>query len=127
MYPSCSVRDLFSGVPVDLPPELKQRPYCTEIAELALSMATMDHLDPIMYRGNFRRNPHLGERGLRKVRRRVGVVEGGVGEGRGGSERSPRGRGRWVWFKRSVIVVVVVVVAGVDQHGQQGTGGGTDL
>ena len=56
------------SIPMDLPQEFRRRPYCTEVVDLPHSMATMDHLEPIMYRANFRRNPSLGERGLRKVR-----------------------------------------------------------
>ena len=51
-----------------LPKEWKKQPFCTDIVDLPLSMAAMDHLDPIMYRANFRRNPSTGEKGLRKVK-----------------------------------------------------------
>ena len=62
---------------MDLPAEVKRRPYCTDIVDLPHSMATMDHLEPIMYRSNFRDNPQMGERGLRKVR---GQEKGGGAE-----------------------------------------------
>ena len=46
---------------------MRRKPDCSKIVELPLSMVAMDHLEPIMYRANFRSNLHTGEKGLRKV------------------------------------------------------------
>ncbi len=67
MSPCCSVGNLFTSIPVELPKEWRRQPHCTDIVDLPLSIASMDHLDPINYRANFRRNPNTGEKGLAKV------------------------------------------------------------
>lgn len=78
-HPShCSIGDLFGPAPLHLlsHSEVRKRPNCSHVADLPHSMLTMDHLEPIMYRANFRRIPQLGERNLRKVRRTLREVCG---------------------------------------------------
>ena len=62
-----SVGKLFASVPLDLPDYMQNPPRCTDIVELPYSMASLDHLEPIMYRNNFRTSLDHGEKGLKKV------------------------------------------------------------
>ena len=64
---SDSVAKLFASVPLELPYYMQRPPRCTDIVELPYSMAAMDHLEPIMYRNNFRTSLEYGEKGLKKV------------------------------------------------------------
>ena len=64
---SDSVAKLFASVPLELPYYMQRPPRCTDIVELPYSMAAMDHLEPIMYRNNFRTSLEHGEKGLKKV------------------------------------------------------------
>ncbi len=62
-----SLNELLKSVSANLPYEMRRKPDCSKIVELPLSMLTMDHLEPLMYRANFRSNLQTGEKALKKV------------------------------------------------------------